>query len=97
VVHKDKKAQGLSLQTIVLAALALFVLIVLIIIFGGRLTPASDFYKDCDSVEGKSVEGTTEDPPSCPPSEDSDKTISHPLYKSKEGETMKICCVDKLI
>ena len=35
---KDKRAQGLSLSTIVIAAIALIVLIVLIAIFTGRLS-----------------------------------------------------------
>lgn len=49
---KNIKAQGLSLNAVVLAALALFVLVVLIIIFGGKAKLVSDFYGDCEKAGG---------------------------------------------
>jgi hypothetical protein len=42
-----KKAQGLSLTTVVIAALALLVLIILSVIFVGRMANVSDKSKDC--------------------------------------------------
>ena len=91
---KTKKAQGLSMQTIVLAVLALAVLIILIIIFSGKSRSASDFMNDCGSVDGTPLSWTDgEDAKVCPEG----KPYKHPLYRSNEGDTIKICCVESLI
>jgi len=45
-----KKGQGLSLTTIVIAALALLILVVLTVIFAGRMGLFSKGLGNCDSV-----------------------------------------------
>lgn len=82
---KSKKAQGLSMQTIVLAVLALFILIVLMFIFGAKARTASDFYNDCNDLNGSVIDKTAD----CPDG----KPISSPFTKD-EG---KKCCVKKLL
>ena len=49
-----KKAQGISIETIIIAAIAVIVLIVLIAIFSGRLTL---WGKDMDTVKNQKVCG----------------------------------------
>lgn len=48
----QRKAQGLSLTTIVIAALVLIVLVVLIIIFGGQTKIFTGGIKSCESSGG---------------------------------------------
>jgi len=51
-----KKAQGLSIQTIVLAVLALFVLVVIILVFTGIISVPAEFFQQqltCESRGGQ--------------------------------------------
>ena len=48
----DKKAQGISLNVIIIAAIALIVLIVLVIIFTGRAGTFNKGLKDCHNKNG---------------------------------------------
>jgi hypothetical protein len=50
------KAQGLSLNTIIIAALVLIVLVVLIVIFSGKI---GDFGKGSESCPGKCASSMT--------------------------------------
>lgn len=50
---KSRKAQGLSLNTIIIAALALIVLVVLSVIFIGKTNQFSQEVKDCRNKGGK--------------------------------------------
>lgn len=50
-----KKAQGLSITTIVVAALALIVLVVLTIVFTGSINPFAQRATDCASLGGQCV------------------------------------------
>ena len=79
------KSQGLSLNVIVLAALALFILVVLILIFSGKIGVVSDFYSDCSELDGELM-SYSED---CPDG----KPISAPIGKEDD----KKCCVEKLV
>lgn len=45
-----KKSQGLSLTTVVIAALALLVLIILSVIFVGRMARVNEKSKDCEQL-----------------------------------------------
>ncbi len=47
-----KKAQGLSLNIIILAAIALLVLIILAVIFSGRMGKFSSGIEDCGAKGG---------------------------------------------
>ncbi len=51
-----KKAQGISLNVIIVAAIALLVLVVLAFIFTGRIALFSKGLADCDEVAGASCE-----------------------------------------
>jgi len=48
----NKKSQGLSVNTIIIAAIALIVLVVLIAIFTGRFGSFSENIQDCPSQGG---------------------------------------------
>lgn len=51
----SKKAQGLSLNTIVIAALALLVLSILSLLFIGRMNLARDDINDCQTAGGTCI------------------------------------------
>jgi len=86
-----KKAQGLSLQMIVLAALALIILVVLMVIFVNKTKPVNEVYNDCEDLEGKMIDVGID----CP----DEKPFAYPLYNQKddEGKIIKKCCVSKFV
>ena len=49
----NAKAQGLSLNTIVIAALVLIVLVVVIAIFSGAMGDAAEWFSSCSSKNGQ--------------------------------------------
>lgn len=57
----NKKAQGLSLNVIIIAALALIVLVVLVFIFSGRLKIFGQSVENCGTLGGEcSQQGYTD-------------------------------------
>lgn len=83
----NKRGQGLSLTTIVVAAIALLVLVILSVIFIGRMTAFSIESSACKNAGGKclvSCSGTrpTAVPFSCVNNPDTD-----------ENEALYSCCV----
>jgi len=48
IMKQNNKAQGLSLNTIIIAALVLVVLIILIVVFSGRMNLFGDAYDSTD-------------------------------------------------
>jgi ABC-type cobalt transport system substrate-binding protein len=74
----SKKAQGLSLQTIIIAALVIIVLVVMIAIFTGKIGDYRRSLDTCSSSITSSTEG------SCPATH----PIAIPLKGSKE-----FCCI----
>jgi len=81
-----KKAQGISINTIIVAAIALIVLVVLVVIFTGRMGQWGISTKDCVLQGGRcapecgSVDYGTEDYP-----------IEYTAWECKdEGD---ICCI----
>jgi uncharacterized membrane protein YqiK len=56
---KNKKGQGLSLNTIIIAAIALLVLVVLVMIFTGRMSVFTGGVSGCVNQGGKCM-GNTE-------------------------------------
>lgn len=80
-IKKNIKAEGLSLNMVVIAALAIFVLVVMMIIFANKARPAADFYGDCSKLNGQVMD---QDQP-CP----EDKPIASPFVKEKD----KKCCI----
>ena len=57
-VHKMKKAQSISINTIVVAAIALIVLVVIIAIFGGQIRDFLAGTQSCASRGGKCYDGS---------------------------------------
>ncbi len=55
----NKKAQGLSLNTIIIAALVIMVLIILGMVFMGRMGTFASTSKSCSSKGGTCIEGTS--------------------------------------
>ena len=51
-----KKAQGLPLNTIILAAIAIVVMIVIIMFFTNKFSQSNDVLNDCASKGGEAVE-----------------------------------------
>ena len=89
---KNKRAQGISVNTIIIAAIALIVLVVLIAIFtgymgkwGGQL-PEAEIKNCADLNEGRAVTGTA-----CP--EDSGLTKASGVYA--DVESGQVCCYEK--
>ena len=88
----SKKAQGISINTIIIAAIALIVLVVLVMIFTGRMGvfttgigAAGDASKYCTTeLGGEIVEGSAAAPPEC--------TTSVMISKDTIGDPTKICC-----
>lgn len=81
----DKKAQGISMNVIIIAALALLVLVVLSIIFLGRTSQWSSQTADCVS-NGGSCEGAA----SCTAA----NGLQHYApWDAKCAENGEICCI----
>ena len=82
-IHKlpcNLKAQGLSLNTIIIAALVLIVLVVLIVIFTGKMGSFVTNVESCDSKNGKL---------NAQPSLD-----GHACYKmAKTSSSNQYCCI----
>jgi hypothetical protein len=55
-----KKAQGLSLQFIIIAAISIMVLIVVLIFFTGKMGESSGAISDCQSKGGELVSEASE-------------------------------------
>lgn len=84
-----KKAQGLALNTVVLAALALGVLVVMFFIFSGGANSFSKNLGDCKAKNGECAKGSDG---SCP----TDRPIK--LYTSGcenvgTGDSKGLCCI----
>lgn len=89
----SKKAQGISINTIIIAAIALIVLVVLVMIFTGRMgmftkgvAGTGDASKSCSELGGNPVVGTADTPPTCPPGK------SALISKDSIGIPNTICC-----
>jgi hypothetical protein len=96
-LFNGSKAQGLSLTTVVVAALALLVLIILSVIFVGRMARVSDKSKDCLQQGG--ICYNIDEGVSC--SDHGDGLISHPNAQclvdgpdnSRVVDETRICCI----
>lgn len=88
----NKKAQGLSMNTIIIAALALIVLVVLTTIFVGRIGLWRQSTDECQNnagicidLEAGACEGQYE------------RTVDYPCFKLDGGKKVvddeKICCI----
>ena len=84
-----RKAQGLSMNVIIIAALALIVLVVLSIIFVGK---AGDFRKRSDQCENSGGTCIDNEPGAC--EGDFERKIAGVCFDAQgEVDPDKICCV----
>ncbi len=94
--HVSKKAQGLSLTTVVVAALVLLVLVILSVIFVGRMSGYSWRSKDCEKLGA-----------SCMPVSEGSTCKDHGMTPHSDGKCQKqgsdntmvadddyICCIN---
>jgi len=82
----NKKAQGISINTIIVAAIALLVLVILSVIFMIRMGVWSVASNDCGKFQGSCDYGR-----SCPSG-----MIQHPTaacYDGNEIDRSNVCCV----
>ena len=78
--RNNKKAQGMPINVLIIAALALIVLLVLAAIFTGRVRIFSENLQSCPAKQGDCTPGTK-----CP----SNKV----LITNTDCPTDKVCCV----
>jgi len=84
----NRRAQGISINVIIIAAIALLVLVILSIIFTGRMGIFSHQVSSCNAKGGQcfDISGTT-----CSDASGGQYTLAYPLAKcDTEGET---CCL----
>lgn len=83
---KMKKAQGISINVIIVAAIALLVLVILSVIFIGRLGTFSSSVGECENKGGSCVLSTDD----CP--EDKPTPFSEWQCPDVDEESQK-CCI----
>ncbi len=95
-MQNSKKSQGLSLSTVVIAALALLVLVILSVIFVGRMGNTSDKSRDCVQQGGSCY--SIEDGTTCQTHDDA--LVLHPngvcqveSSGAMKADDSKICCI----
>ncbi len=82
----DKRGQGISINVIIIAAIALLVLVILSVIFIGRVDLFSKRSADCGSYSGASICA-----PACGEGTAADYSTPYPTLKcADEGER---CCI----
>jgi hypothetical protein len=80
-----KRAQGISLNTIIIAAIALLVLVIVSVIFMGRMGLFTRNSNDCLRQDGKCMDRACEE-----------GYIQHPsavCYTGGEPDEYQVCCV----
>ena len=82
MINKNRKSQGLSVNVIIIAALALIVLVVLTVIFTGRIKIFSQTLEDCESKQGNCKV-------SCGPDETK-------ITNAKCSKEKPVCCIKVL-
>ena len=80
-----KKAQGLSLNTIIIAALVIMVLVILALVFTGQMGSFGTSTKSCAAKGGQCKEAP------CPEGE------SSPLLGGGECPEDQVCCVPDIV
>ena len=98
-----KKAQGMSMRTIVIAAIALLVLVVLIMIFTGRIGGFTKDLDSCAAQAGFCYDYDSDEDPICGSNivdasgdgkltEGVDFIVTYP----KKGESVKGCAINQI-
>ncbi|MCP3682497.1 MAG: hypothetical protein GY861_07380 [bacterium] len=83
----EKKAQGLSLNTIIVAIIVLVVLVFLVLIFTGQITLFSGEIGKCSTKEGTCYEIAEG---GCPPDT---KSTSGRCADDREEDENYVCCI----
>jgi hypothetical protein len=78
-----KKAQGISMNVIIIAAIALIVLVILSVIFIGRMGAFGSASENCDKLGGTCYGGPC----------DAQGLQSHPTAECDEGQ---FCCIQRI-
>ncbi len=82
----DKRGQGISINVIVVAAIALLVLVILSVIFIGRIDVFGKRSADCGSYAGASICAEA-----CGEGSAADYPTPYPIYRcAAEGQ---VCCI----
>jgi hypothetical protein len=85
----QKKAQGISMNTIIIAAIALLVLVIVSVIFMSRMGWFAQNSNDCKKFGGDCTQGTT-----C-----QQGYSQHPIgicYNGNEVDRYDVCCVKQI-
>ncbi len=88
-MFKHKKAQGISVTTIIIAAIALVVLVVLIAVFVGKIGPWSEKIEDCTEKGGTCVANILE----CKQKGALNSVLTKTSCEKDSGEDRPICCI----
>ena len=95
-MDKDKKSQSIALNTIIIAAIALAVLVVTFIIFTGQSSSTVKNLQSCELKNGKCAKEISQDGKgdSCQNNKDGFKDYKIPIYISDSacGDS-KLCCL----
>lgn len=83
MIANTRKAQGMPINVIIIAALALFVFVVLIIIFTGKIGPLARDLESCAAKQGRC------DPAGCWSNE---ATVPNAKCDKKDNKD-QICCI----
>ena len=93
---KSKKSEGLSINMIVIAAIALGVLVVTFIIFTGQTSSTAKTLQSCELKNGKCAKDVSNDGKgtSCQNNKENSKEYNIPIYINDPacGES-KLCCL----
>jgi len=81
----NKKAQGISLETIIVAIIVIVVLVILVLIFTGRMGNFVNTSNACTVRGGNCVSGTV-----CG---DNQREVVGGICSKKDGEPAQVCCI----
>lgn len=95
-MYKHKKSQSIAINTIIVAAIALAVLVVVFLIFTGQFSSTSKNLQSCELKNGKCAKDISKDNAkiSCGNNKEEFKDYKIPIYISDPacGES-KLCCL----
>ncbi len=104
MIFKNKRAQGLSIRTIIIAVLALIVLVVLTAIFIGKIEFFSDKTDEAGDTSVLGVgtleqgdecvykKGEGKDEGTCQPKDECENRKDQPLIGEKKCKSGLVCC-----
>ena len=81
----NKKAQGISINVIIVAVIALLVLVLLSLIFTGKMAQITKAMNNCEDLEYAHCDNP------CPSGYTQD--LTRKCYQGTEVDTANICCI----